>query len=483
METRGAFPLRQITFGGLLLLLSACAATPKLGEEGNVDGYLGGIAADEPRAALIGRDILSAGGSAADAAAATYFALAVTYPHAAALGGGGSCLYYDRKSNKVEALEFPIRRAAAGGPVGVPGNVRGFTALQARYGVLKWSSVLAPAESLARFGVPVSRAFAAAGDSLPLDTVLNEPARQVLMRADGRIKDEGDTLEQVALSTLLARLRIAGGADLYIGQAGKLFVEGANQQGARLSMDDMRATLPRWRKPRQVEAGNLRMNVIDNGGGRAFSAFWSRAYRDRGILDQAQKVSPREFADAAAAALQEVPETMPVDSRASTGFVAIDSKGNAASCVVSMGRPFGTGRLNAIDGVLMAPSPVPGADESAFITPLLGVNLFAKDFYLAAAGTGAQLSVATVGQIGVRLLSAGEGLAPAIAAPRVFRARPGAPVLAEKGAMQGGDIVPVRALGLVNAAFCSRGSPSERDSCAIANDPRGYGLATGGEGS
>ena len=88
------------------LALAGCGQTSPEGEVGRVSGFFGGVATDEPNAALIARDTLSAGGNAADAAVAAYFALAVTYPNAAGLGGGGVCVLYDRAADKLESLEF-----------------------------------------------------------------------------------------------------------------------------------------------------------------------------------------------------------------------------------------------------------------------------------------------------------------------------------------------------------------------------------------
>ena len=67
--------------------------TKQLGESGFVRGFLGGVVADDPQATVVGRDILSAGGSAADAVTAMYFTMAVVKPTNAALGGGGLCVF------------------------------------------------------------------------------------------------------------------------------------------------------------------------------------------------------------------------------------------------------------------------------------------------------------------------------------------------------------------------------------------------------
>ena len=97
---------------------------------------------DEPRSALIGRDILSAGGNAIDAAVATYFALAVTYPGAASLGGGGMCVVFRGKGEIVEAIDFRSWIFEKDGKAAmIPGAVRGMFALHARYGRLQWEAL------------------------------------------------------------------------------------------------------------------------------------------------------------------------------------------------------------------------------------------------------------------------------------------------------------------------------------------------------
>ncbi len=76
--------INQTLFGG----------GPTPGQQGYVKGFLGEIVADEPRAALVGKEVLSGGGNAADAAVAVGLSLAVTLPSRAGLGGGGACIAY-----------------------------------------------------------------------------------------------------------------------------------------------------------------------------------------------------------------------------------------------------------------------------------------------------------------------------------------------------------------------------------------------------
>ena len=97
-------------------------------------GLSGAAVADEPGAALVARQVLEQGGNAADAATAIYFALSVTYPAAAGLGGGGICLVHDGSGKTVETVSFLASSPRGGGAVAVPGNVRGFAYIHSRYG-------------------------------------------------------------------------------------------------------------------------------------------------------------------------------------------------------------------------------------------------------------------------------------------------------------------------------------------------------------
>src|SRR3970282_955203 len=116
---------------------------------------LGGVATDEPRAALVGREILSAGGTAADAAGGVSVAVSGAVASLAGLRGGGVCAFHDVRSKRTEPLASqattPGRMSpTAVYPVAVPGFIRGIGALNAKYGRLQWAQLVTPAEQLAR---------------------------------------------------------------------------------------------------------------------------------------------------------------------------------------------------------------------------------------------------------------------------------------------------------------------------------------------
>src|SRR5260221_5056316 len=115
-----ALPLR---FFVLVVALSAAGCNAGSFFRTTNAGYAGAVVADEPHAALVGREVLTQGGSAGDAAVATYFALSVTLPSTAGLGGGGVCVAYDPLKKRMEVIDF-LPRPTAGGAMAVPANLR-----------------------------------------------------------------------------------------------------------------------------------------------------------------------------------------------------------------------------------------------------------------------------------------------------------------------------------------------------------------------
>src|SRR5947209_2975824 len=169
-----------------LLAFALDLASPALGDTA-VTARHGMVVAQESRAAKIGVEVLAKGGNAVDAAVATGFALAVTYPRAGNIGGGGYMVIHRAGQNADIAIDYretapaattrdifldeqgeadPRKSRDSALAVGVPGTVAGLALAHARFGsgLFSLAQLIAPAIALAREGFPVEDDIA---DSLP----------------------------------------------------------------------------------------------------------------------------------------------------------------------------------------------------------------------------------------------------------------------------------------------------------------------------
>lgn len=524
----------------LALGVAACSgdkATPQ-GSLGYIEGFLGGVVADEPRAALIGRDILSAGGTAADAATAMYFTLAVTLPSRAGLGGGGVCLAFDVVSGKTEALDFTAQAPTvvtpgADRPSAIPANPRGFFALQARHGRLQWREVVASAEQLARFGHPVSRAFAQDLASVGPALLVDEGARVMFGSESGQTAREGDKITQLDLAATLGLIRARGVGPFYSGPYADNLVNAVSRAGGTLSIDSLRNYAPVWRDTVRVEVGSevahfapppaaassqaaviLAMMLEDGSfdgnteGGqvrllaetslRSFSdrEAWLNA-RGQGTLAAKELTAPdriegllrgmRPESRTSVAALVPSPRDRH-ENPSATAFLAADGMGNAVSCVVTMNAAFGTGRVAPGSGILLAAAPSTDGRGPIGLAPMLVVNENSREFRFAAGASGGVAAPAALAGVAARVLLDSQGLEAAVTAPRVHLS--GDPdVTYHEPALVAGAVATLSAaghrlattptIGLVNAISCPDGLPTKPETCAMAVDPRGRGLAVG----
>lgn len=518
---------------GSALALAACGETKQIGDAGFVQGFVGGVATDEPRAAIVGRDILTRGGTAADAATAMFFTLTVTKPSAAGLGAVGGCVYFDAQAGAFSAFDFtpaPQPPAAGGRPaIAPPAAVRGMAALQARHGVLPWAELVGPAEALARFGHAVSRSLAAdlatAGPSL-----LRDPGmRQVFGRPDGSVAREGDQVRQLELAATLAQVRQRGAGALFTGPLATAYVDGVQTLGGALALSTLRDYRPRAVEPILRPAGDHRIAFLPTltSNGPQQARLWrllgengalAGAARDARlhVVAEASVLAHAEFAglarapgadidrfdDAAAERLdarfrQFDPNRLqpldawfqggqPVPSEISgASLVAVDRSGGAAACGFTLYRNFGVGRMLPGLGAAPALLPPPGVISSA-IGPMVVGNLNSGNFFLAVGGSGAGASTAQIA-IAARTLLGGETVNAAVGAPRFSRG--GGPAAAFVEADVGQDsraaltdrgyiLEESEPIARVNAAFCERGLPRSEDFCDIRTDWRGHGLAS-----
>ncbi len=474
IRMRAASALRMVP---LCVALAACSTLADVKEVflgGDADspasrriaGFIGGVAADEPTAAVAGREVLALGGNAADAAVAVGFTLAVSYPSRASLGAGGACLAYSPARTGAgegvpEAIVFtPVAPASTGGgtdrPAAVPMLSRGLFALHARYGRRPFETLIAPAEQLARFGTPVSRAF---GRDLQLVSgpLLADPAARAVFAPHGAPLAEGATLVQADLGGTLAQLRVAGVGDLYQGALAHSFVAASDVAGGGLTAANLRAALPRLDAPIFIPAGDDRVAFLPppaDGGLAAAAAFQvlENAPADQsGAQARALAVAARWRTGGvtAPALLANPPSSGALPSLpASTTFATLDRDGNAVVCALTMDNLFGTGRIAAGTGIVLAASPV--ATPPPLLAAGIAWNPNLRAFRAAVGGSGQ------------------EGAPLAVAAGLSNALRTGEAIPA-----------PVPEPGRETAITCGRYLPGAEKTCSWAVDSRGSGLAMG----
>jgi gamma-glutamyltranspeptidase / glutathione hydrolase len=328
------------------------------------------VVGDEPFAVKVGAATLAQGGSAADAAAAMYFALAVTYPVAAGLGGGGICIVHDPVKNQSEEFDFLARDSAGGGAYAVPGNVRGFALLQSTYGALPWQKVVSPAEGYARTGFPISKALATrlaeAGDVIRLDAGLSSS----FMDESGHAKAAGAGATSPELADTLAAIRVAGPDAFYSGRTARKMVAYSAAEGGGIGSAELAAYKVTRGVPRVMQMGSDYVYLpAQHTGAGAFAG---------ALLDNLARA--QSAGDPQAAVVVAVQQTLkdfqltqlPKDLGA-TGFAATDSKGQAVACAVTMNGPFGSGHTALGTGVTLARAPSSNSAglASAFLTPVI----------------------------------------------------------------------------------------------------------------
>jgi gamma-glutamyltranspeptidase/glutathione hydrolase len=212
-------------------------------------------------------EVLEAGGNAVDAAVAAAFALAVTYPEAGNLGGGGfMTLYMDGKPYFLDYRETAPAAATAGMyldakgkvaagrsqfgnlAVAVPGTVRGMAAAHQRFGRLSWEQDLAPAIRYANQGFPVTPQLIGVrdGSQRPFDGLTNFKTFFGDMKA-------GQMFRQPELAATLKRIADGGDKEFYEGHTADLLVAQMNRGRAKglITKADLAGYRIAWREPIQ----------------------------------------------------------------------------------------------------------------------------------------------------------------------------------------------------------------------------------------
>jgi gamma-glutamyltranspeptidase/glutathione hydrolase len=228
------------------------------------------VSSAHPLASMVGAAIMKAGGNAFDAAIATQLTLAVVYPGAGNIGGGGFLLarkangeligidyreaapekatrdmYLDKNGNMQSTLSLSGHLAS-----GIPGTVAGLFATLP-YAKLSFRQLIQPAIDLAEKGFVISEREASSLNGTR-DAFVKYSTRPTALVKEGKWK-AGDTLVQKELAATLKRIQKDGAMGFYGGETAKLIVEEMNRGNGIIGLDDLKSYTAKLRKPLEFE--------------------------------------------------------------------------------------------------------------------------------------------------------------------------------------------------------------------------------------
>jgi gamma-glutamyltranspeptidase / glutathione hydrolase len=259
-------PVRKLAFALVALLalpLLARGESPRVAPTQSVVAGNGMVVAQEAIAARLGAEILRQGGNAIDAAVAVGFAMAVTYPRAGNIGGGGFMVihlangqdttidYRETAPTAINAKSFldaqgnadPQKSRDSALAIGVPGTVAGLALAARKYGSGKFTlaDLIKPAVALARDGIAVADDTA---DSLPVDLprIARWPSSaSIFARADSGALAPGDRLVQTDLAATLAAIAQNGPQAFYNGDIAQKIAAAVQAAGGVMTADDLKS--------------------------------------------------------------------------------------------------------------------------------------------------------------------------------------------------------------------------------------------------
>jgi gamma-glutamyltranspeptidase/glutathione hydrolase len=249
----------------LSLLLINCKTTPKKERITGLIAQKAMVVSAREEASKIGTAILQKGGNAYDAMVATHFALAVVYPVAGNIGGGGFMVYRNNDGTK-GALDFrekaPItahkdmyldaegnviknKSTLGAHAVGIPGSVAGALEVYKKFGSLPLKDLIQPSIDMARNGFSVTKKQAR---SLNSATERFKKVNNYDTLFDKEWK-EGDLLKQEELAQTLERIRDFGKDGFYKGKTADFLVNYVTELGGIITHEDLEKYEAIWRKP------------------------------------------------------------------------------------------------------------------------------------------------------------------------------------------------------------------------------------------
>lgn len=361
----------------------------------------GAVAAPDEYSAKVAAQVLTSGGNAVDAAVATAFTLAVTYPEAGNIGGGGfmtlfidgkpyfldyrevapkaasKSMYLDDNGEVIENLSLVGAKAA-----GVPGTVLGMWEAHRRFGKLPWSELITPAVGYAREGFKVAdQQFQYREDAIGLFNGTTNFERYF------GTMSAGSNFRQPELAETLERIADQGADEFYKGRTADMLVAQMQRDGGLITKEDLADYRIMWREPMRIDwqGNSLYTAPLPSSGGIALAQLIGikeqRAAEFKGVelnsaryihllaeiekrvfADRADYLGDPDFSDVPVAqltapeylskraaevnpsAVSETERVRPgLEPRQTTHFSIVDANGNAVSNTYTLNWDFGSG--------------------------------------------------------------------------------------------------------------------------------------------
>ncbi|SNR38050.1 gamma-glutamyltransferase [Lutibacter flavus] len=260
----------------LAFLLFQCKNNPP--EKSRITGVIADsamVVSAREEASLIGTAILKKGGNAFDAMIATELALAVAYPFAGNIGGGGF-MVYRTNNGKTGALDYREKAPLAASKnmyldehgeiikgkstlgamaIGIPGTVDGLFKVHEKFGTLPFSELIQPSINLARKGVIVTKKQAER--LLKYRKYFSEVNdTQIIFDADWK---ENDTIKYPELAKTLERIRDNGRDGFYKGETAEMLVNYVQKLGGIITSEDLEKYEAKWRNPIEFTYKDLKI--------------------------------------------------------------------------------------------------------------------------------------------------------------------------------------------------------------------------------
>ena len=259
----------------LSIICSSCIAQTSIIQPTGLVSNKAMVVSAREEASKIGVEIMKKGGNAFDAMVATELALAVAYPYAGNIGGGGFMVF--RKSNgEIGSLDYREKAPLASKKdmyldkngnvipnlsidgalaIGVPGTIAGIFAVHEKLGKLSMEEIMKPIIALAEKGIVVTEKEAKSLQKYK-EAIKKISGEKTLLAQNYKV---GDTIKYRALSKTLFRIMKNGKEEFYKGETATKMVAFVQKNGGILSLEDLAKYEPKWRTPVVFKYKDLRL--------------------------------------------------------------------------------------------------------------------------------------------------------------------------------------------------------------------------------